>query len=258
MRTVTGTERGSYRGRERDDDPVIQRSGETGAFSSATTDREVMAATGIEQLRTVADYQFGTGAGAALFPPDEGTTIRRSTSGRPQQVLTEAGRIVSYGVDGRFTLGIEGGRRLVQAFPAPRCRVAVGAESVPFVSDGKNAFCKFVREADPAIRPGDEVLVVYDDAESESRNDDDPEGASGNDGEDEGSDGGNDRENEHGDEETGNETDSEDRADGENRETTAEPGALLAVGRAELAADTMYDFETGMAVKVRSGVGAFE
>ena len=258
MRTVTGTERGSYRGRERDDDPAIQRSGETGAFSSATTDREVMAATGIEQLRTVADYQFGIGAGATLFPPDEGTTIRRSTSGRPQQVLTEAGRIVSYGVDGRFTLGIEGGRRLVQAFPAPRCRVAVGAESVPFVSDGKNAFCKFVREADPAIRPGDEVLVVYDDAESESRNDDDPEGASGNDGEDEGSDGGNDGENEHGDEETGNETDSEDRADGENRETTAEPGALLAVGRAELAADTMYDFETGMAVKVRSGVGAFE
>ena len=32
-----------------------------------------------------------------------------------------------------------------------------------------------------------------------------------------------------------------------------EDGGVLAVGRAELAADAMHDFETGMAVKVRAG-----
>ncbi len=145
------------------------------------------------QLRTVADYQFGRGAGAALFPAEESLRIDRTSSGRPSQVHAEAGRVVTYAVDGRFTLGVEGGRRLLAALDPPAYRVVVGEESEPFVRDGKNAFAKFVRDADPRIRPGDEVVVV-------------------------------------------DETD-----------------ALFAVGRAELSADAMADFGTGMAVKVRSG-----
>jgi len=38
--------------------------------------------------------------------------------------------------------------------------VVVGAESEPFVREGRNAFAKFVRNADDGIRPGDEVLIV--------------------------------------------------------------------------------------------------
>jgi len=131
------------------------------------TDAETLA-----DLRTGADYQFGAGAGAALFPPDETHTVRRSSGGRPRQVLvgdvddtpgSAAGeRLVSYGTDGRFTLGVAGGRRLRSAFGAPRHRVVVGEESEPFVREGKNAFAKFVTEADDGIRPGDEVLVVDD------------------------------------------------------------------------------------------------
>jgi uncharacterized protein with predicted RNA binding PUA domain len=147
----------------------------------------------LRQLRTVADYQFGRGAGAALFPETEALRIDRTSSGRPSQVHADAGRVVTYAVDGRFTLGVEGGRRLLAALDPPAYRVVVGEESEPFVRDGKNAFAKFVRDADPRIRPGDEIVVV-------------------------------------------DETD-----------------ALLAVGRAELSADAMADFETGMAVKVRSG-----
>ncbi|RRJ33093.1 PUA domain-containing protein [Halocatena pleomorpha] len=116
-----------------------------------------------ERLRTIADYQFGSGAGRALFPADETLSVVRTTSGRPQQIMCDGGphdgrRIVSYGVDGRFTLGIEGGHRLFEAFGRPA--VAVGDESIPFVTDGKNAFAKFVREVDEDIRPGDEVLIT--------------------------------------------------------------------------------------------------
>jgi uncharacterized protein with predicted RNA binding PUA domain len=114
----------------------------------------------VAALRTVADYQFGGGAGAALFPADESFDVEYSSGGRPRQVHADAGRLVSYGVDGRCTLGVAGGRRLVAALPAPAARVAVGEESVPFVGEGKNAFAKFVVEADPAVRPGDEVAVV--------------------------------------------------------------------------------------------------
>jgi uncharacterized protein with predicted RNA binding PUA domain len=112
------------------------------------------------QLRTVADYQFGSGAGAALFPADEELRIARTSSGRPSQVHAAAGRLVTYAVDGRFTLGVEGGRRLIERFDAPAYRVVVGDESEPFVRDGKNAFAKFVRRVDPDVRPGDEVAVV--------------------------------------------------------------------------------------------------
>lgn len=121
-------------------------------------------------LRTAADYQFGAGAGDALFPPNASHTVRRSSGGRPRQVIagdvddtpgsSEGERLVSYGTDGRFTLGIAGGERLYDAFDAPRHRTIVGGESEPFVREGRDAFAKFVAAADDGIRPGDEVLVV--------------------------------------------------------------------------------------------------
>jgi len=114
-------------------------------------------------LRRAADYQFGRGGGAALFHDLESLSVTRTSSGRPRQVAAVAGRLVSYGNDGRFTLGITGGRRLHEAFEAPRNRVVVGDESEPFVRDGRNVFAKFVDEADDAIRPGDEVMVVHED-----------------------------------------------------------------------------------------------
>lgn len=142
------------------------------------------------RLRVIADYQFGAGAGAALFA--DAVEIRRTKSGRPRQVVAEDGRLVSFGIDGRFTLGLAGGLRLRAALEPPACRVVIGDESEPFIREGRNAFAKFVRGVDTAIRPGDEVLVVC------------------------GSD-------------------------------------LLGVGRAELPAGAMLDFDTGMAVKVREG-----
>ena len=150
----------------------------------------------LPDLRTVADYQFGAGAGVALFPPDEESRIQRSSGGRPRQIIAEAGRVVSYGTDGRFTLGVVGGRRLTAAFAAPRHRVVVGDESEPFVRDGRNAMAKFVRSVDPGVRPGDEVAVV------------------------------------------------------------GPGGSPLAVGRAELGAEAMRGFETGVAVTVREGAEA--
>jgi uncharacterized protein with predicted RNA binding PUA domain len=147
----------------------------------------------LASLRTVADYQFGAGAGTALFPPDGDLTVSRSRSGRPRQVHAGDRRLVTFGTDGRFTLGLAGGRRLVAALDAPAGRVTVGDESEPFVRDGRNVFAKFVTDADPAIRARDEVAVVH------------------------------------------------------------ERGDLLGVGRAELDAGAMRDFDTGMAVRVRDG-----
>lgn len=148
------------------------------------------------RLRTVADHQFGPGAGAALFPADSDLRVKHTTGGRVAQVHADDGRLVTLTSDGRFTLGLAGGRRLGGALAPPANRVVVGDDSAPYVRDGDSAFAKFVRDVDPAVRSGDEVLVVHED------------------------------------------------------------GALLGVGRAELPADAMLDFETGMAVKTREGAGA--
>jgi len=117
----------------------------------------------LASLRSVADYQFGAGAGRALFPPGESLTVRTSASGRPRQVLAAEGeRVVSYGTDGLLTLGVAGGRRLVAADLAPR--VVVGEESEPYVREGRNAFAKFVRAVAEDLRPGDEAVVVVDES----------------------------------------------------------------------------------------------
>jgi uncharacterized protein with predicted RNA binding PUA domain len=139
---------------------TVRRRGETVFFLKI--DYRMMNDADRSDLRVLADYQFGRGAGDALFPPDESLSIERSRSGRPRQVKATAGRIVSVVPHGRFTLGIEGGRRLHRALPEAYY-VTVNAESEPYVRDGRNAFAKFVRGVDPAVRPDDEVRVTSED-----------------------------------------------------------------------------------------------
>jgi len=112
-------------------------------------------------LTRVAAYQWGADA-AALFDGDD-LDVTHTSSGRPRQVMAPDGRLATYGTDGRFTLGVAGGRRLDETLDPPDYRVVVGDESEPFVREGRNAFAKFVETADPAIRQGDEVLVVHED-----------------------------------------------------------------------------------------------
>jgi uncharacterized protein with predicted RNA binding PUA domain len=119
--------------------------------------------TGFDELRTVAEYQFGQEASAVLFPPDGELSLTRTSSGRPRQIHTGGDRIATYGTDGRFRLGLAGGRRLQDGLPGDAYRVVVGDESEPYVREGRNAFAKFVQRTDDAIRPRDEVLVEHAD-----------------------------------------------------------------------------------------------
>ncbi len=67
--------------------------------------------------------------------------------------------------DGLFTLKIEGARRFHSGFSPPWKRVVVDSETGEFNAMGYNVFCKFVLDADPSIRPLDEVLIVDQDDE---------------------------------------------------------------------------------------------
>lgn len=113
----------------------------------------------VRRVQTIADYQFGNLVGTDLFP--EGCAFILSTTGRIRQILFEGKRLATVRAgDGRLTLGIDGARRLQSILPPPHYRVVIRDDVAEFVSGGKNTFAKHVITADPAIRAGDEVIVV--------------------------------------------------------------------------------------------------
>ena len=116
----------------------------------------------LRRVQTIADYQFGGAAGIGLFPED--CTFIFSTTGRIRQILFGGMRLATVRAsDGRLTLGIEGAKRLRSLLPAPGYRVVIRDDVAEFVAQGKNAFAKHVVAADPAMRAGDDVLVVAGD-----------------------------------------------------------------------------------------------
>lgn len=108
----------------------------------------------------IADYQFGPGCGAALFP--EGVTITYSRkTGRIRHIYLDGVLLASLRpTDGLFTLTIAGAGRLVSKVDAPVFTVTVTDEAAEFVAQGRNVFAKHVVDAADAIRPGDEVVVL--------------------------------------------------------------------------------------------------
>ncbi len=110
-------------------------------------------------VRVIADYQFGRGAGKALFP--DSCRFIFSTSGKIRQVTDRGVRIATLKADsGWFTLSIEGARRLHSFFPYPKLRVVVDDRVSEFIASGRSVFAKHVVDVDRDIRANDEVLVV--------------------------------------------------------------------------------------------------
>jgi predicted RNA-binding protein (TIGR00451 family) len=114
----------------------------------------------IARLRAVADYQFGRGAGTALFPDDTRIEYSKNT-GKPRHLWASDELVANYRPnDALFTVTIAGARRLVAALKEFKYSVRVMDDIVEIVEQGKNVFARHVRDAGESIRPGDEVVVV--------------------------------------------------------------------------------------------------
>ncbi len=113
----------------------------------------------IERVRAIADYQFGSGAGEALFPDDVSITYSKTT-GRIRHIYLGEKLLASVRPsDGFLTLTIAGAKRLLKLGES-RFTVVVSDVAAPMVSRGRSVFAKHVVEASPEIRPGDEVIVL--------------------------------------------------------------------------------------------------
>src|SRR6266581_2673421 len=117
------------------------------------------------RIRATADFQFGRGAADALLTGTLSYVTSKNT-GKIRNVHVNGEHVLSLRAeDGLFTLKVAGARRLSKAFPAPKLRIVVDEDAVPFHREGKNVFAKFVLDADPEIHRGDEALVVSPDDE---------------------------------------------------------------------------------------------
>ena len=118
----------------------------------------------LSRVRVIADYQFGKGAGAGLFPDD--CEFKLSATKRVRYILLGKELLATLRAnDGRLTLSQTGAKRLCETLPAPAYRVIVKDEVGEFVAAGKNAMAKHVTFADPQIRGDDEVLVCNEKGE---------------------------------------------------------------------------------------------
>ena len=117
----------------------------------------------VKKVKAIADYQFGMGAGEALFKGNINIEKSKKT-GKIRHIYDGKTLIVNMRAsDSYLILSKEGAKRLHAAMPFPQNRVVVNEDSVPFALDGKSVFSKFVVECDENIRSKDEVLIVDED-----------------------------------------------------------------------------------------------
>jgi len=88
-----------------------------------------------------------------MFSYSNTKRIRYANLGKTRLATVRAG-------DGRLTIGYSAAERLHAFFSAPKNRVVVMEEAVPFILDGMNAMAKHVIASDPEIVAEDEVFVV--------------------------------------------------------------------------------------------------
>jgi len=119
---------------------------------------EKPSAADLRKIQSIADFQFGKGAGEILF--SRNIEIERSKgTNRIRFIYHEKVRICSFRVrDGFLVPSIVGGELLHNndfGF-----KVMVNDDSEPFVRDGKTVFAKHILEADKQISIKDEVILI--------------------------------------------------------------------------------------------------
>jgi len=113
----------------------------------------------LDKVRAIMDYQFGEGAGE-LIPSRVRIKKSRKTK-RIRWVYEGKDLIASVRASDHFIIPKRKlAEKIKEKFKAPRNRVVIHDDAIPFVSEKKSVFAKFVTAIDSELRPGDEVLVV--------------------------------------------------------------------------------------------------
>jgi conserved protein with predicted RNA binding PUA domain len=112
------------------------------------------------RIRSVADYQYGLGAGKVLFPDNVKIEFSHST-GRIRYIILNGERIATLRpTDGMLSLSITAAKTLLEKLPFAPCYVTVQQDVAKFVADGGDVFAAHVVKVDDEIHAKDEVIVL--------------------------------------------------------------------------------------------------
>lgn len=127
----------------------------------------------LARVKAVADYQFGNGAGDALFCNDKSKgdlftgkiKIEKSRkTGKIRHIYAGKDIIVNMRAsDSLLILSKLGAKRLHASLGGIQNRVIIDNSVESFARDGKSVFAKFVKDCDENIRSNDEVIIVNED-----------------------------------------------------------------------------------------------
>ncbi|MGC8645644.1 MAG: tRNA guanosine(15) transglycosylase TgtA [Thermoplasmata archaeon] len=114
----------------------------------------------LRKMDHVFSYQFGKPL-YSIVKKEDVKLIRSKNTGKVRMILINDSPAFAFRAsDGFFSLTVLGAKLIHDNFEMPRHRVIVDEEAVQFIREGKNVFSKFVHDADPVVRPHDEVIIV--------------------------------------------------------------------------------------------------
>jgi uncharacterized protein with predicted RNA binding PUA domain len=114
----------------------------------------------INKVRTVADYQFGKGVGAKLFPENIRIEYSKRT-GRIRFINLDGERLATLRpTDGLLSLSIKAAKFMAENLPSAHCFVTAKSEVSHFIASSGDVFALHVVKVDSEIRAKDEVVVL--------------------------------------------------------------------------------------------------
>ena len=114
-------------------------------------------------MRSVADYQFGKGVGAQLFP--ENIEVQYSPrTGRIRYINLDGERLATLRpTDGLLSLSIKAALFMAENTSFAKCFVTVQNDVSKFIADGGDVFAVHVVKVNAEVGAKDEVIVLDED-----------------------------------------------------------------------------------------------
>lgn len=119
----------------------------------------------LNKIRRIADYQFGKGVGAKLFP--DNIEIQYSPrTGRIRYINLDGERLATLRpTDGLLSLSLKAAVFIAQNIPNAKCFVTVQNDVSKFIAVGGDVFAVHVVKVDEEVGAKDEVIAVDEDGQ---------------------------------------------------------------------------------------------
>ena len=114
----------------------------------------------LTRIRSTADYQFGKGVGAKLFPENVDIEYSKAT-GRIRYVYLNGIRLATLRpTDGLLSLSITAAQTIAENRDSAKCFVTVQNDVSKYIADGGDVFAVHVVAVDEEVRTKDEVIIL--------------------------------------------------------------------------------------------------